>query len=92
MAGLHCTDCVYGSFCRNEDFDKFQGTCSRGFTLADPHVHTKPDMFFAEVPERLVPIIDPFGKEYLRTKNICEQVTRPTQGTVKGKDVLGGRF
>ncbi|MBP3884443.1 MAG: hypothetical protein J6D54_05845 [Olsenella sp.] len=91
MYGLHCTDCVYGEFSYNEECGKYQGTCSRGYTLADPHVLEEPDMYFADSPEGLVPVIDPFGAEYLRTDNICQQFVRPTQGTVDEKAKRRGR-
>lgn len=81
--GLHCSDCIFGKFSLNDEWGKYQGSCSRGYTLADPHVHRTPDMYFAEKPSDLVPVVDPFGREYLRTDNICKQFLRPTDGTVK---------
>ena len=32
---------------------------------------------FAERPEELVPTVDPFGNEYLRTSNVCERFSLP---------------
>ena len=31
-----------------------KGTCSRGYTLADPHVHVSPDRFFAKNPRACI--------------------------------------
>ena len=73
MAGLHCSDCVFAEFSLNERTGMYQGTCSRGFTLADPRVHHEPEMYFAAREDGLVPVRDPFGREYLRTKNICDR-------------------
>ena len=75
--GFHCTDCIFASFARNKKSGKFRGSCSRGFTLTDPHVHTSPDDHFSEDPRNLVPTVDPFGEEYLRTSNVCERFIRP---------------
>ena len=80
--GLHCTDCLYGSFSFNEEYGKYQGSCSRGYTLADPHLTKDPERRFADHPSKLVPVVDPYGAEYLRTDNICKRFVRPTQGTV----------
>lgn len=85
MAGFRCTDCIYSSFSFNEKAQKYQGACSRGYTLADPHVSRRPDMFFAERPSQLVPVVDPLGKEYLRTKNVCERFVHLPE--VASKDV-----
>ena len=41
--------------------------------LTDPHVHTSPDDHFSEDPRNLVPTVDPFGEEYLRTSNVCDR-------------------
>lgn len=71
MTGLHCSDCIYSTFILNEKTQMYQAKCSRGFTLADPHVHTEPERFFCERADGLVPVVDPFGKEYLRTSNVC---------------------
>lgn len=84
MASFHCTDCIFSSFSFNEKAHKYQGACSRGYSLADPHIHRKPDMFFADRTSALVPVIDPYGREYLRTKNICDQFVRLPQ--VPSKD------
>lgn len=77
MAGLHCVDCVFATIAHDGTTGLCQGRCSRGYTLADPHVHTAPDMFFAANPEALVPVVDPLGREYLRTKNVCESYMTP---------------
>lgn len=71
--GFHCTDCAYASFSLNEHTGCYQGACSRGYTLCDPKVRMDPERRFAERPEQLVPVIDPFGGEYLRTSNVCER-------------------
>lgn len=71
--GFHCTDCIFASFARNKKSGKYRGACSRGFTLTDPHVHTSPDDHFSEDPRNLVPTVDPFGEEYLRTSNVCDR-------------------
>ncbi len=81
---FHCTDCIYSSFSINKESGKYQGYCTRGYTLADPHVHEQPQMFFADRPEQLVPMIDPYGKEYLRTKNICGEFDRHPHRDDKG--------
>lgn len=88
MAGFRCTDCIFSSFSFNEKAHKYQGACSRGYTLADPHVRRKPDMFFADRTSALVPVVDPYGREYLRTKNICDQFVRLPQ--VPSKDAGSG--
>lgn len=76
--GLHCVDCVYSSFTLNEEAGLYQGACSRGYTLANPHVAEGGlASHFAERPEELVPAIDPFGNEYLRTSNVCERFLLP---------------
>lgn len=73
--GHHCTDCVFGTFSLSEKTGKYQGACSRGYTLTDPKITAAPENRLADVPERLVPTVDPFGKEYLRTSNVCELFT-----------------
>ena len=75
--GFHCTDCVYGSFVFHKESGTYQGSCSRGYTLTDPHVHASPENHFAPSPQDLVPTVDPFGEEYLRTSNVCERFCRP---------------
>lgn len=75
--GFHCVDCVFGTFTLHEESGMYQGSCSRGYTLANPHVHTSPEDHFAESPRDLVPTVDPFGEEYLRTSNVCERFCRP---------------
>ena len=76
--GLHCSDCIFSNFSYNEEWGRYQGSCSRGYTLADPHETRDPDMYFAKSPRDLVPLTDPWGREYLRTDNICKQFLRPT--------------
>ena len=78
---LHCADCVYASFAFHEEAGLYQGSCSRGYTLANPHAE-KSDLesHFAEKPEDLVPTVDPFGNEYLRTSNVCERFSLPHEG------------
>lgn len=75
--GFHCSDCVFGSFTYHEDIEKYQGACSRGYTLTDPHVRTMPENRFSEGADAFVPTIDPFGREYLRISNVCEHFLRP---------------
>ena len=77
--GLRCADCAFSEFVLNEESGMFVGTCSRGYTLADPHVHVSPDRFFAKNPRALVPVTDPYGREYLRTRNICTRFA-PREG------------
>ena len=43
----------------------------------NPHVHTSPENHFAAETRELVPTVDPFGEEYLRTSNVCERFLRP---------------
>lgn len=74
--GIHCCDCVHATMSINDETGQYQGACSRGYTLTNPHEHTAPACYFAPEPEGLVPTIDPFGKEYLRTSNVCGQFTR----------------
>lgn len=75
--GFHCSDCVHSSFEINDETGLFQGTCSRGYTLTNPHERTSPEDHFAPTPNGLFPTVDPFGKEYLRTSNVCGQFVRP---------------
>ena len=75
--GFRCADCVFSSFTYHERSGLYQGACSRGYTLTDPHVHTSPEDHFAADPRDLVPTIDPFGEEYLRTSYVCERFERP---------------
>lgn len=75
--GFHCVDCVFGTFSVHEESGLYQGACSRGYTLANPHVHTSPEDHFAADASELVPTVDPFGEEYLRTSAVCEQFRRP---------------
>ena len=78
-AGLRCADCAFSEFVLNEESGMFEGACARGYTLADPHVHVSPDRFFAKNPRALVPVTDPYGREYLRTRNICTRFA-PREG------------
>lgn len=76
--GLHCSDCAFSSFSVQEGSGLYQGSCSRGYTLTNPHVTgTGADAHFAESPEGLVPTVDPFGVEYLRSSNVCERFQLP---------------
>lgn len=75
--GFHCADCLYASFARNEESGLYQGTCSRGYTLTNPHVAASPENHFAASPGELVPTVDPFGGEYLRSSNVCDEFRRP---------------
>ena len=75
--GLHCADCAYASFTYHKESGLYQGSCSRGYTLTNPHVSTSPENHFAERPDCLVPTVDPFGEEYLRTSNVCERFLLP---------------
>lgn len=83
MAGFHCTDCIYSSFAFSKKAQSYQGACSRGYTLTNPKVRTSPEDHFAPAPEQLVPTVDPFGKEYLRTSNVCGQFRRPQDSAQK---------
>lgn len=76
--GRHCTDCVFGEFTLSDETGLYQGACSRGYTLTDPHVTRCPENRLAEDPSSLVPTVDPLGKEYLRTSNVCEWFTSAT--------------
>ena len=75
--GFRCVDCVFGTFTQHEESGRYQGACSRGYTLANPHIRTSPENHFADDPAELVPTVDPFGKEYLRTSYVCEKFCRP---------------
>ena len=46
--GRHCTDCVFGTFALSEKTGKYQGACSRGYTLTDPKVTRSPDNRLAD--------------------------------------------
>ena len=83
--GLHCSDCAYSSFELHEDAGMYQGSCSRGYTLTNPHVaEGGVEAHFAASPSELVPTVDPFGNEYLRTSNVCERFFLP-HGTRDGQ-------
>lgn len=82
MAGLHCTDCIFGTFSQHPTTKLWQGSCSKGYTLTNPRVTTTPEKNFAKVPSILVPTVDPYGKRYLREDNVCKQFMRPNPGTV----------
>ena len=84
--GFHCEDCVFGSFVLHESSGLYQGSCSRGYTLTNPHVHQSPEDHFAESPRDLVPTVDPFGEEYLRTSNVCERFCRPQDAKARSLD------
>lgn len=75
--GFHCSECVFSSFTLHEGTRRYQATCSRGYTLTNPHEHAGAEAHFADSPEELVPTVDPFGAEYLRTSNVCEHFLRP---------------
>lgn len=69
----HCSDCIYSYVQFDTKTQRWQASCSRGYSLTNPKVkaHTS-ERFFALRKEDLVPTIDPFGKEYLRSSNVCE--------------------
>ena len=46
--GLHCSDCAYATFTLHEESGLYQGACSRGYTLTNPHVATTPENHFAD--------------------------------------------
>lgn len=75
--GFHCSDCVYATFTYLEEAEMYQGACSRGYTLTNAHLPHGLEAHFGHAPEDLVPTVDPFGKEYLRTSNVCERFLRP---------------
>lgn len=75
--GFHCSDCVYATFTYLEEAGMYQGSCSRGYTLTNAHLHGGLESHFGSAPKDLVPTVDPFGKEYLRTSNVCERFLRP---------------
>lgn len=77
MAGLHCSDCIFSTIEYNQEVGAYQGSCSRGYTLADPKVKEAPKKYFVEDPQQLVPTITPFGDEYLRTSNVCTEFRLP---------------
>lgn len=63
----------------------YQGACSRGYTLTNPHAEEQGvERHFAEAPEGLVPTVDPFGDEYLRTSSICERFSLPHEHHLAG--------
>lgn len=86
---LHCTDCEFGKFERNERTGRWRGTCMRGYILANPHIDEGPDHYFADSPEELVPVTDPHGREYLRTKAICDKYVHISEAD-KAQDGRGG--
>lgn len=73
MAGLRCSDCIFCSCFRDKKTGLVQALCSRGYTLADPLCEHEPDMYFARDMRAFVPVVDPFGEMYLRTRNTCAQ-------------------
>ena len=78
--GRHCTDCVFGTFALSEKTGKYQGACSRGYTLTDPKVTRSPDNRLVDDPSSLVPTVDPLGKDDLRTSHGCAHWTRANAG------------
>lgn len=79
MPGLHCADCEFSSFKLNKEVGLYQASCARGYTLADPRNHHEITQHFADTIDKFVPIIDPFGNEYLRKTNVCDEFTRRIQ-------------
>lgn len=73
MAGLRCSDCIFCSCFRDKKTGLVQALCSRGYTLANPLCEHEPDMYFARDMRAFVPVVDPFGEMYLRTRNTCAQ-------------------
>lgn len=73
MAGLRCSDCIFCSCFRDKKTGLVQALCSRGYTLANPLCKHEPDMYFARDMRAFVPVVDPFGEMYLRTRNTCAQ-------------------
>lgn len=73
MAGLRCSDCIFCSCFRDKKTGLVQALCSRGYTLANPLCEHEPDMYFARDMREFVPVVDPFGEMYLRTRNTCAQ-------------------
>lgn len=73
MAGLRCSDCIFCSCFRDKKTGLVQALCSRGYTLANPLCAREPDMYFARDVRAFVPVVDPFGEMYLRTRNTCAQ-------------------
>ena len=73
MSMLRCTVCEFASFEQNKETGRWRGTCRRGYTLANPKVFHGADRFFTDSPDELVPVTDPRGREYLRTKDICDK-------------------
>lgn len=74
--GFHCSDCVFATITRHKDSGRYQGSCSRGYTLSDPRARG-PESHFVDAPDKLVPTVTPLGTEYLRTSNVCESFLRP---------------
>lgn len=89
MYMLHCTDCEFGQFDRNSDTGRWRGTCLRGYVLANAHIPHGPDHYFADNPEELVPVIDPQGREYLRTRAICDKYVHISE-VDRAQDGRGG--
>lgn len=78
MAGLHCSDCIFSEFNQNEQTKRYAGSCSRGYTLENPHAQGD-DAHWADSPDQLVPTINPYGEEYLRTSNVCGEFRLPNR-------------
>ncbi|EFL44276.1 hypothetical protein HMPREF9248_0878 [Fannyhessea vaginae PB189-T1-4] len=76
MPGFSCSDCVFCNCMRNKKSGLYQATCTKGYTLGNPHIDAGTDAYFALTPSGLVPKVDPFGNEYLRTDNVCHQFQR----------------
>lgn len=76
MAGFACSDCIFCTCMRNKKSGLYQGSCSKGYTLANPYKTEGPDQYFTLTPQQLVPTKDPFGEEYLRSHNVCAQFQR----------------
>lgn len=74
--GFHCSECMFATVSYRKETKSYQAACSRGYTLTNPKVHTSPEDHFAEDPTMLVPTVDPFGHEYLRTSNVCKSFLR----------------
>ena len=90
MGMLHCTDCEFAQFEQNAETGRWRGSCKRGYTLANPDPDaTGPDHFFVEDRDLLVPVIDPRGREYLRTKDICDGYIHLSE-VDRAKDGRGG--
>ena len=61
--GRHCTDCVFGTFTLSEKTGKYQGACSRGYTLTDPKVTRSPDNRLAGIVMDEFPLVVTGGRD-----------------------------